>query len=1148
MYTPEQQIENEAERAPDAAPPARARFTLRRRASAGEGAAAGGLRAWWVPCVVLLAGVALSAGLSRWAAQENERSARLRFDNAATNASSVVEKRFGAYVEVLQGLRALFHTGEVQRDGFRRYAEALDLAHKYPGFQVLSYAPYVRPEDKLAFESAVRQDPALAPALQQRFAITPPGERAAGYHPLTLVEPLHGNEKVLGKDMAAVPGVREALERMRDSGHLGSSGRTIQNTGPGAHIGLALRLPVYRVGMPIDSLEQRRAAFIGSVGAGVRVTAMLSGLDLEGAALRLRLYDGGPQNPGSLQSPAQALRDDKLLFDTEHPDRLPAAAEAGKQQAAAGDAKAQQLLRHVQAFSLGGRWWLVEASATPSDVADPLQRALPAIILAGGVTISALLAGVLLSLTGSQRRAVALARQMTQSLRTSERRLAEAQGLAKVGSWVLDLETGEIECSREARRIYGFTAGAPKPRLTQLLALVPSDDREAVREAVDRASEYATPSEVEHQLQLADGTRRWVHANFERCHENGRRTLRGTVRDETSRKRAALRLQLSHDIARHLAADGEIESAVSHLLGGTAALLGWDVAVCWTMSNDGQVRALQSWTSAADLSLDRFAGELTNWSGAPLGTGLAPAWTSGESSWRTVLASPATHERERLARDAGMRTALVVPVNARRTIAALEFFSRSAVPVDRDVLGFAESVASQLAQYLQRKEAEQALRHLAAHDPLTGLANRPLLHERLAQAIKRAARHRTRLAVLFLDLDRFKYINDSLGHTAGDAVLRTCARRLTESVRDTDTVARFGGDEFVLVLEDLNQASDAVGPVTKLLARCAEPFVVNDRELPATASIGISVYPEDGHDVETLLMNADTAMYRAKDRGRSTYHFYSSQMNAHGQAQLELQSSLRRALERGEISLVYQPKLDLRKRSVTGVEALMRWQHPTLGPVSPAQFIPLAEETGLIESLGRWALQTACRDAVMWRDAGMPVQVSVNLSPRQLNLPHLATEVSQILADSGLEPGLLELEITESGVMQNPARAASLLQEVRALGVSLAIDDFGTGYSSLSYLQRFPLSTLKIDRSFIKDLPGDADAASLTSGIVGLAQRLRMKVVAEGVETVEQLGFLRAQGCDLIQGYYLSKPIPAEEMSGFLARDLRNLVGPTVAA
>jgi len=289
-------------------------------------------------------------------------------------------------------------------------------------------------------------------------------------------------------------------------------------------------------------------------------------------------------------------------------------------------------------------------------------------------------------------------------------------------------------------------------------------------------------------------------------------------------------------------------------------------------------------------------------------------------------------------------------------------------------------------------------------------------------------------------------------------------------------------------------------------------------------------------------------MYRAKEAGPGNHHFYSAQMNAQSQQRLALQSCLPRALERGELFLVYQPKLDLITGRVTGVEALMRWRHPSLGMISPLQFIPIAEDTGLIVGFGHWALEIACRDARTWQDEGHPIQVSVNLSARQLDRPELAEEVAQVIASARLDPGQLELEITESGVMRNPTQAAARLQELRNLGVSLAIDDFGTGYSSLSYLRNFPLSTLKIDRSFVKDLPADEDAAALTAGIIGLAHRLRMKVVAEGVETLEQLGYLRANGCDEIQGYYLSKPIAADEMSRFLERDLRNLVSPVVAA
>ncbi|HMC16101.1 MAG TPA: bifunctional diguanylate cyclase/phosphodiesterase, partial [Albitalea sp.] len=391
--------------------------------------------------------------------------------------------------------------------------------------------------------------------------------------------------------------------------------------------------------------------------------------------------------------------------------------------------------------------------------------------------------------------------------------------------------------------------------------------------------------------------------------------------------------------------------------------------------------------------------------------------------------------------------------------------------------------------------------------------------------------------------------NDTLGHGVGDALIKACGDRLMAVVRKDDTVARFGGDEFVLLAENLSNASDAAVVAEKVLACCAEPFVIGERELHISASIGVGMYPEDGTDAETLLKNADTAMYRAKDKGRGAYEFYAAQMNAQGSERLMLESGLRRAMERGELELHYQPKMDLATQRIAGVEALMRWRHPVLGLVSPAQFIPIAEETGLIVPMGKWALLTACGDARDWQERGLPaVQMSVNLSPRQLSSTSLIDDIDEVLNATGLSPALLELEITETAVMKNPEQAAILLQQIRDMGVGLAIDDFGTGYSSLSYLRRFPLTTVKIDRSFVKDLSRDRDAEALTDGIVTLAHGLRMRVVAEGVETEEQLAYLRAHQCDEIQGYWLCKPMPAEDVCKFMARHLRNQFAAPAAA
>jgi diguanylate cyclase (GGDEF)-like protein len=528
---------------------------------------------------------------------------------------------------------------------------------------------------------------------------------------------------------------------------------------------------------------------------------------------------------------------------------------------------------------------------------------------------------------------------------------------------------------------------------------------------------------------------------------------------------------------------------------------------------------------------------------------LGQAWQCGDAVQVDTLAARQDFTRSALAAQAGLAAGLVIPMTAAGVTLALELFSRQPRTDDADGLALLRVIALQIAQYEQRNQAERSLRFLASHDALTGLANRASLQHDLARAIKRSNRHQKRFAVMFIDLDRFKHINDTLGHGFGDRLIKACAERLSTLLRDEDVVARFGGDEFVLLLENLSKAGDAVLPVEKALACCAEPFIIDGRELHVSASIGVSVYPEDGGDAESLLKNADTAMYRAKDKGCGTYQFYAAQMNAQSAERLMLEGALRHALLRDELELHYQPKMDLCTDRIVGVEALMRWRHPVKGMISPALFIPIAEEIGLIEAMGKWALAQACSDARSWQTQGLPaVQMSVNLSPRQLTSRTLISDISTVLKVSGLDPSLLELEITEGAMMKNPEHAAATLRQIRDMGIGLAIDDFGTGHSSLSYLKSFPLSTVKIDRSFINDLSVDADAQALTDGIITLAHGLRMKVVAEGVETAAQLAHLRQRRCDEIQGYWLCKPLPPDEVAQFMARHINaHLVAPVAA-
>lgn len=435
------------------------------------------------------------------------------------------------------------------------------------------------------------------------------------------------------------------------------------------------------------------------------------------------------------------------------------------------------------------------------------------------------------------------------------------------------------------------------------------------------------------------------------------------------------------------------------------------------------------------------------------------------------------------------------------------------------------------------KRSLKKLDHLAHHDILTGLPNRLLLQDRLDHAIRRALRDRRRLAVLFLDLDRFKNINDTLGHNAGDELLRIASDRLNAQVRDGDTVARLGGDEFTILLEDYHSPEDARTVAHKLLGVFREPFLINDQALFVTASIGISVFPSDGVTADKLIRNADSAMYRAKEEGKNNFQFYTSDLTVAAKEKLRLESSLRVAMENDQFELHYQPKWDTDSGNITGVEALLRWQHPEYGLVGPDAFHSTLEDCGLILPLGQWILLTAARQARAWADQGLPsIQMSVNISGHQISQGNLLETVESCLADSRLPPHQLELEITEDFVMQQPHEVIELLNSIRGLGVRLAIDDFGTGYSSLSYLKQLPIQTLKIDRSFVADVPEDPDDVAITSAIIALALRLNMSVVAEGVETGEQLEFLRREGCDEAQGYLFSKPLPAEALVALLKR------------
>lgn len=446
-----------------------------------------------------------------------------------------------------------------------------------------------------------------------------------------------------------------------------------------------------------------------------------------------------------------------------------------------------------------------------------------------------------------------------------------------------------------------------------------------------------------------------------------------------------------------------------------------------------------------------------------------------------------------------------------------------------------ERTAALTAEIAERIQVQGRLHHLAHHDALTGMPNRILFVERLKQGLSRAQWRRRSVAVLFFDLDRFKLVNDTLGHEAGDQLLRMASERLLTCIRDGDTLARFGGDEFAAFLDDIASPDDVAPIIREFLHVLSMPFMIDDHEFFISGSIGVSVYPNDGSDTKTLMKNADTAMYRAKQQGGNSYQFYRADMNIHALQRLELETCLRRALERHEFVLHYQPQFNLNDGGIVGFEALIRWQRPGQGLILPLEFISVLEDTGLIVPVGEWVLNTACTQHQAWRTTLAPsLRMAANISGRQFDDKNLTETIHRIQRSTNMKPMTLELEITESILMKQTQPAIDLLQEMRSMGVRFSVDDFGTGYSSLSYLKRLPIDILKIDQTFVQDITQNADDAAIVSAIITMAHSLGIKTIAEGVETREQLEFLRAQGCDFAQGYYLSRPQSGDEINRLL--------------
>jgi diguanylate cyclase (GGDEF)-like protein len=691
-------------------------------------------------------------------------------------------------------------------------------------------------------------------------------------------------------------------------------------------------------------------------------------------------------------------------------------------------------------------------------------------------------------------------------LQETNQRTKLALDAGQMGNWELELATDTSVRSLRHDQIFGYNTLQSAWGQKEFNACVAPEDLAIADHAFKEALETGA-LRLECRIMWPDTSTHWIaiEGRVERDSLDHPVRILGVVREITERKNAESELML---LAQRLS------------LAAEAAQVGvWE----WNLAAD---------TLTWDVTMFKIYGippvvpmPYAKWSASVYPDDLP----SVEALMRKVIdeKSQASAEFRIILPDGSVRTISVV-------IRVVLDGSAKAIRV----LGVNVDVTEPRAMALQ-------MAHSAEHDFLTDLPNRGLLNDRIGQAVAAAPRHMKKVAVLFLDLDGFKHINDSLGHAFGDKLLQSVARRLVKCVRACDTVSRQGGDEFVVLLSEVARPENPAITAERILKAITEGHSIDQNDVHVTASIGISVYPDDGLDAETLLKNADTAMYQAKADGRQSYKFFKSVMNVRAVERQSMEENLRRALDRQEFTLHYQPKINLSTGQISGAEALIRWTHPTLGPISPGRFIPVAEDSGLILPIGKWVLAEACRQARKWEHAGLRLPtIAANISAVQFREGNFLEGVFEILQVTGLEPKSLELELTESVLMKHAEAAESVLRALRAKGVQVAIDDFGTGYSSLSYLTKFPVDALKIDQSFVHQISNTLETTSIVIAVLSMARSLKLKVVAEGVETQEELSFLQAHHCDEAQGYYFSRPVPAEQFAKLLESDMSQKVFP----
>ncbi|SDO79630.1 diguanylate cyclase/phosphodiesterase with PAS/PAC sensor(s) [Halomonas shengliensis] len=1028
--------------------------------------------------LIALAGLLLSLASAQQARRDAEAETLQRLAFSADQVALRVEERLAAYALILRGASALFDASEtVDRGEWRTFARQLQASALLSNIEGIGFARHVPAEARAAYREAMRAEGF------GDYAITPAGQREA-YGPVHFIEPFAGrNRRALGYDMFAEPTRHAAMARARDTGQATLSGRVTLVTEQGEpQPATLLYLPVYRRDLPQESVAERRAALLGWVYMPFRMHDLMAGI------LAGRDWSDGEPLTLHLHEVAGDTRGERLYASD--PEPVPA---SDFRQA-----------RDIQAA--GQTWRLTLRHRSPSTAADLTAAGWR---LAGGLALTFLLCALLASLLGTRARALSMSQALTRTIRQREAQLEKAVErlrtiAARIPGVVYEyrLMPGGRSCfpyaSEGMRQVYGVAPERVREDATPVFTTIHPEDRDAVAVSIARSAETLAPWRQEYRVQLPDGQAKWLFGDaLPHAEADGAVSWYGVITDITERKRAEAALHAAHLETRRF------REALDHV--GS-----------YIYMKDREHR----YTYANRATLELFGCDAE----ALVGCEDADFFSSDTVAHlhaldRRVLAGEQTTE-EVVTRDAE---------GARRVYLEIKTPIRDGEAIV-GLLGISSDITL-------IKEHERQLEYLAHYDALTGLPNRVLLADRLGQAMAHEQRLGRRLAVVYLDLDGFKSINDRFGHAAGDHLLVSLAQRLREVIREGDTLSRLGGDEFVAVLVDLTDPRLVEPLLRRLLEVAAQPVWYEGQRLAVGASLGVTFYPQaEGIEADQLLRQADQAMYQAKLAGKGRYHLFDPEHDRSVRSHHESLERLQQALAREEFVLHYQPKVNLRSGEVIGVEALVRWQHPERGLLPPGEFLPVIEEHALTEALGEWVIRRALAQAAAWRREGLGLPVSVNMAARHLRQREFPERLAALLVEQpDLPAGSLELEILETSALGDLAQVTELLEACRRLGVQVSLDDFGTGYSSLTYLKRLPAGTVKIDQSFVRDLLDAPEDLKILAGVLGLAEAFERQVIAEGVETLEHGQLLLRLGCELGQGYGIARPMPAAEVPGWCA-------------